>query len=236
MGCDIHIRTEYQRVFSNTPEQIKTELAKFQHHWLPADPLFYDPWFNDGNVSNNQIDLVPVELDIGRDYTLFAQLANVRNRDIDYILKNETDPNALPFIAAPKGMPDDAAKSTVAASDEWGEDGHSHSYFTLAELLSWYNDHHEIDYHGMVSPEAAQALDENGTVPTNWCDFTSNETWVHRVWTNDNSSLKLLIDKLLERLELTRQTRLYYDHVQSPDKYQVQPADVFLRVVFWFDN
>ena len=55
-----------------------------------------------------------------RSYTLFATLAGVRGDDpIEY----------------PKGIPEDCSLEYKKLCDVWEGDGHSHSYFTLRELL-----------------------------------------------------------------------------------------------------
>lgn len=55
-----------------------------------------------------------------RDYTLFATLAGVRGDEP---------------IEFPKGIPENCTTEYKKMCDEWGYDGHSHSYFTLRELL-----------------------------------------------------------------------------------------------------
>lgn len=62
------------------------------------------------------------ELDIWRSYVLFAKLAGVRNS------------YGLTPIAEPRGLPDDVSLRTKLDADEWGTDGHSHSWVTLAEI------------------------------------------------------------------------------------------------------
>lgn len=57
----------------------------------------------------------------GRNYGLFAILADVRNGNIEP-------------IADPKGVPDDASYAYQLQVKQWEGDGHSHSYFTLEEL------------------------------------------------------------------------------------------------------
>lgn len=58
--------------------------------------------------------------DYERDYGLFATLAGVRgDNPIEY----------------PKGIPEDCSPEYRKLCEDWGDDGHSHSYFTLRELL-----------------------------------------------------------------------------------------------------
>lgn len=65
------------------------------------------------------------ECDINRNYNLFSILANVRNG------------NSLVPISELKGLPNDVSDGVRKESDGWDGDGHSHSYFTLQELLAY---------------------------------------------------------------------------------------------------
>jgi len=58
----------------------------------------------------------------GRNYELFATLANVRN-----------DGNIRPMFPD-RGVPEDASKETAEEVGDIGFDGHSHTYFTLHEF------------------------------------------------------------------------------------------------------
>jgi len=66
-----------------------------------------------------------------RNYSMFALLANVRNYQ------------GIKPICQPKGLPSDVSDEVKAYSESWGEDGHSHTYFTLKELL-------EIDWNETI--------------------------------------------------------------------------------------
>lgn len=59
----------------------------------------------------------------GRNYHLFSILADVRSYG---------DGTA---ISEPRGVPDDASDAYLYIVEQWKGDGHSHSYFTLTELL-----------------------------------------------------------------------------------------------------
>lgn len=54
-----------------------------------------------------------------RNYARFAALAGVRGNG-----------------PSPKGLPDDVSDSGMLHANEWGEDGHSHSYLPLKEAAS----------------------------------------------------------------------------------------------------
>lgn len=58
------------------------------------------------------------ELELGRYYTLFGVMAGVRG---------------LPYTLEPRGVPDDASEGYRMHVKDWGRDGHSHSWLTVAE-------------------------------------------------------------------------------------------------------
>ena len=60
----------------------------------------------------------------GRSYDLFAMLAGVRNYE-----------HVKP-MAAPRGVPNDVSSGVERWIKRWGTDGHTHSWLTLAELMS----------------------------------------------------------------------------------------------------
>ena len=75
------------------------------------------------------------ELDVRRDYRLFAILANVRNYE---------EFNIKP-ISEPRGLPLDVSVLAKASSDGWDSDGHSHSWISCAEIediAQWLNKTH----------------------------------------------------------------------------------------------
>lgn len=61
-----------------------------------------------------------VEMD--RNYDLFAKMADVRNYD------------GITPISKPRGLPEDVAAVTGVASRHYGNDGHSHSWLSHAEV------------------------------------------------------------------------------------------------------
>lgn len=61
------------------------------------------------------------ELDIDRSYWLFGNLAGVR------------DESQKP-IASPRGLPDDCSQAIRDLSEQWGDDGHSHSFVAWSEI------------------------------------------------------------------------------------------------------
>lgn len=74
-----------------------------------------------------------------RNYERFAALASVRGDG-----------------PAPKGLPFDASDTVALLSREWGGDGHSHSWVTLAEAVAiWLRtEHGELDDIAKKYPES----------------------------------------------------------------------------------
>jgi len=125
IGCDIHFFTE--RWTSDNKYEGPKDLAEDRdskleeilentesnYRWVSADTWSKDDsWYAD-------------EIYNGRNYYLFSILADVRNsggvEPIDY----------------PRGIPEDLSSGYKYAVDRWDGDGHSHSYFTLDELLNF---------------------------------------------------------------------------------------------------
>lgn len=113
MGCDIHVAVE----------------RRTADGWQRAEPMVPPRWTYDGGPEEERERWYD-----GRNYSLFAILADVRNGH-GFAGVDTGDP-VVP-ISEPRGLPDDVASETRSDSDEWGVDGHSHSHFTLAELMAF---------------------------------------------------------------------------------------------------
>ncbi len=74
--------------------------------------------------------------DIGRNYRLFALLADVRN-----------DSGIVP-ISTPRGLPEDITELTKFIRDDYGTDGHSDSYIDAEEIASLKDDYEKVKYTG----------------------------------------------------------------------------------------
>lgn len=110
MGCDIHFYVEHLDEdgdwrLAHKPE-VKYAGKEYQYE---ANYYGYD----------------------GRNYDLFAVLADVRN---GVGFAGVVTGQKLPIIDDPRGLPDDVTQVVAEESEEWGIDGHSHSWFTLREL------------------------------------------------------------------------------------------------------
>ena len=72
---------------------------------------------------------IPEDIDLDlehRNYMLFSIFAGVRN------FRNGVTP-----ISEPKGIPEDSSKEYKRLTRNYGEDGHSHSYLTVREILDY---------------------------------------------------------------------------------------------------
>lgn len=60
-----------------------------------------------------------------RNYGMYAFLAGVRNY------------SAVPPIAEPRGLPQGLSHQVKREVEEWGDDGHTHSWLLMSELLAF---------------------------------------------------------------------------------------------------
>lgn len=188
MGCDIHIYTE---------KNLDGE------GWTSAD-FYAKRKYADGEIVMEIVDVYD-----GRNYDLFALLANVRNRG--YIKP----------ICEPRGFPEDCCAEIKEEFEVWEYDGHNASWFTLKELMAAFEQNKELMASGLITLEQAEELDR-GIKPTSWCQGTNRENVVHRVWPLENGGLEEIIKNTTERLR-----HFCYSWKENTDK---------IRIVFWFDN
>lgn len=125
MGCDIHIYTEIKMTLRADREG--TQITQ----WFPADAYFPNPYVEMGIKDpyscafegEETIPFLRTEIYKGRQYFLFALLADVRNY------------NGVTPMSEPRGIPEDACRRTRDGYEPWKKDAHSASYVTLAELI-----------------------------------------------------------------------------------------------------
>lgn len=138
MGCDIHFYVE-RWTSSNDylgPRDLEDDRDQKINELLDDVPVSYrwvsaDKWqIEDGEWQIDWND----EYYGGRNYYLFSILADVRN-------SGEVEP-----LDYPRGIPDDASCGYLYKCDQWDSDAHSHSYFTLDELLNVDWSQYDSDY------------------------------------------------------------------------------------------
>ena len=165
MGCDCHV---YMERWTNSnkydgPKDLAEDRDNKLNELLENEPTTFrwvsvDKWKYDGdgwriNWEDHYYD--------GRNYQLFSILADVRG---DY------SP-----IVEPRGIPEDASTGYKYMCDRWDGDAHSHSYYTLTELLNvdWeeYGDCYLGEF--LQSIERMKEIDEN-TDNVRMCFFFDN--------------------------------------------------------------
>lgn len=227
MGCDIHFNVE----------RYNARLRKWIYVKGPTRPCWVcdskpNPacWHCGGTGKARE------EFYEGRNYNLFAMLADVRN--------DET----IKPLSSPRDLPDDVSREVKRKSDKWGEDGHSHSWFLLSELLDDSYWDREVNHTGLVELFAYETWKVRGAMwPEEWCKGTSGKI------IEEDEAKKLLADRATsaagrldppQRMTHVRCTwkTTYRESVKHfvdetlPELRKLAKDPKHIRVVFWFDN
>lgn len=133
MGCDIHTMAEIKmsRQYQLRPNAIKQRF--YEHTGYEPLPAVFDNSYH--RLEDYVVDLddfhAPFTAQPFRDrnYALFAFLADVRND------------GSIEPLDDPRGTPNDCSDAGHEFMRSYGIDGHSHTWFTLEELLDveWEN-------------------------------------------------------------------------------------------------
>lgn len=219
MGCDIHFYVE----------------CKEGEQWFSADEWTPNKYYEMYRESERPMTVeYERRMYTERNYDLFAILANVRNgRGFAGIKTGE----GFKPIALPRGLPADVSPEVRGESDGWGEDGHSHSWLTVQELLDY-------DW-------------DQSTTHTGVVDAANYLVWRHegkpRAWAGDvaGTRVKHVSAEEIERAISFGHSEGLYTRVEWSEPYRrsvgrfleetlpklqaIGPAD-HTRIVFWFDN
>lgn len=211
MGCDIHLCVE-KRVDG------EWVAVKREHEWYKEKTVDW-LWH-------------------GRNYSLFAILADVRN---GYgVAGVDTGEGYIP-ISQPRGLPFGTSDEVRGEAQDWGYDGHSHSWLTLRELQE-YDWQRVTKRVGWVNDKEYAHFREHGR-PREWSGGVSGRSVMHL--TNE------MMDALLDGHIIKRDDLYYYTLVEWEETYresvkhaldEIMPKLVKLgdpddvRIVFWFDN
>lgn len=140
MGCDIHTALEVRKRICKkehyeTPTLLGVPLSEPKPTSITPWKMFFDfpnPYYDpksetkideDGYVWNSQLTEHPYQ---GRNYYLFGILTGGQVRAL-----------VSPCFTGPRGLPDDLSVKGRDFMDQYGLDGHSHSYLTLQELIDF---------------------------------------------------------------------------------------------------
>lgn len=235
MGCDIHIYVE--RKNNN-----KWEVIKGINPWISE----YKSWLDNAETEErknyllDRIKTMEEKESIvsegwiyeGRNYNLFAILADVRNY---YNIKPIIDP---------RGIPEDICKEINNEYESWSGDSHSCSYYTFKELLDfdWKNNY--VENEGFVDEKTYKNFKQTGDPYP--CSKGVGGGNVEKVlncemdriiknkypWENDKSFYTII--KWKESFKEIGEQLLNNINRYIKDNNVLNLEDY--RIVFWFDN
>ena len=260
MGCDIHVYVE----------KLNPETKEWEFQRPPEIQLYYYP--------NTMTEPAVGEYWYwGRNYRLFAMLADVRNYASSTGWGSPERRKVEP-LSAPRGVPEDASPtyrklvgnesccalyndagdwSHVPGCDEvtgWGVDGHSHSWFTLRELMLVDWDKKSLYESGWVSATEFERWRTQGA-PTSWSGSIGGGSIKHV--SNDEMATLIKtgaahVNDLNERVRWDQRDK-YFTEVSWTESWRsaaggdwfefldrIKPLTLDdgsdVRVVFFFDN
>lgn len=195
---------------------------KVKDKWEKIGPVFGSTYSSD---KGKLVD----EPYTGRNYELFAFLANVRNR-FDIVPLSE-----------PRGWPKDLSEALEKELKEyWDSDGHSASWFTLRELLEADWDR-KIRVGGVVPADVYEYLTQLKEVPKIYSQgisgpnilTVSEEEWEKLQWSEKINGTRWHIYMYWE-VSLKEQCDLFVTNTIPALQKQGNPDEI--RIVFNFDN
>ncbi|WP_410769609.1 hypothetical protein [Fontibacillus sp. BL9] len=235
MGCDIHLFVEKRNVLSGKWEAIKgvnePEILDLKSLVQKCKTRAEDTTYWEQRIQEEESGVFDF-LHSGRNYTLFSLLAGVRNS------------YGLNPIHEPKGLPSDISYKVKESSDDWGGDGHSHSYLTAKELLN-FDWSQSIKLEGWVNVEGYKEFKENGS-PSTWSRSVGGggvDHVTHYDMENFIANNGEYYGFGRSPYTLVQWTLSCEDHLASfytwsiPKLKELAGEDLeSVRIVFWFDN
>ncbi len=224
MGCDIHCFVEKKDLKTKDWKQI----TGFKSDFYRPD----SEHFSSDNYKNG-----PSLLDC-RNYDEFAILADVRNGR--GFAGCDTGDTITP-ISMPKGIPNDVSNEIKKESDDWGGDGHSHSWLTAQEIND-YNAHEIKKVHrAYVTSTVYRKFKETGDPYPN-CGgvsgqnviFSPNEACEEVKEMNPEKSVYTQIE--WETTAFESAEWLFTEGMEQLIKRSETGKGDDVRLVFWFDN
>ena len=242
MGCDIHLHVEcrtkveddYGEIWTRVEDPLK-ECSACKGHGINHPDMVRDEYVGKtcywcGGRGKRHVPFYD-----NRNYDVFAILADVRNgRGFAGV---DTGDGFIP-IDNPRGLPEDVSDEVMKESEHWGLDGHSHSWFTLRELLE-YDWDQKTTHRGVVDSKEYTECKERGK-PSSWC----GGTW-------GNNVKYVTPDEMDDLLKNSADLNNVYTLVSWSETYEESATDLLevvrndlsslgkpddVRIVFWFDN
>jgi hypothetical protein len=144
----------------------------------------------------------------------------------------------------PKGLPPDVSPLVKQESDGWGEDGHSHSYFTLKELKDYNWQQYGTKLRGWVGASGYQEFKKKG-YPENYCGGVSGANIRHL--SNEDMEKEIEADTTEGAYTQVEWAQTYAECAEEfltqtiPRLEKIRgdgerANDEHVRIVFWFDN
>lgn len=246
MGCDIHIYTEVKK-------EGKWEAVSVPNSWRKYLQECLERATEQGDQSNIEYYTKRVQEEPekciegiydGRNYDLFAILANVRN---GYGFAGCDTGDGFVPICMPKGLPEDVSEPVEREAEAWDGDGHSHSYHTLADLLAYDWKQQKTVHRGWVSETKYKDFKETGNPYP--CSGGVGGRIIVRV---SNEEMEDIISGKYPR----NSDAQYYTQIEWGASYEESAGNFVtdtmptlqaiadehgvsqdeVRVVFWFDN
>lgn len=211
MGCDIHM---YAEKLGDSGWELVNDLEQFAYPY--SDFSFPEP----GYVTT---------IYHGRNYDLFAILADVRNGgDIN-------------CIRHPRDLPDDVSEELLEMWTQWGTDAHSTSYFTLQELIEFdwgetvYRNESVFVKHIQMDLFSYRRLlrlirDNSKLVEAAWKYINSPTSVTKTEKYTDNTTVETGADVTYRSL-----SPHFFEYTMEKLAEMVSDPDD-IRIVFWFDN
>ncbi|MGV6816169.1 MAG: hypothetical protein ACWA44_02735 [Thiotrichales bacterium] len=223
MGCDIHCFVEKRT--NKGWERVSKGLQS--DYYAPNNEYFSTDEYKDGG---RIIDC--------RNYTLFAFMANVRN---GYGFAGCDTGDAIKPISMPKGLPSDVSEEVKKESDDWGVDGHSHSFLSLRELNEFDPEKVTKVYRGYIVASQYEDFLKEGRPSSYAGDMAGpstikspNSVCVELQRMNPHARICTQVEwteQLSDRLDAI------YDHaLPQLEKISSDGKGEDVRLVFWFDN
>lgn len=243
MGCDIHIYTEVKKEGKWGAIQVPNGWKKYLEGCLERAKAEN----NQDNIEYytkriyEEPDKVYEGIYSGRNYDLFAILANVRN---GYGFAGCDTGDGFKPISLPKGLPEDLSDTVMREAEDW--DGHSHSFHTLQDLLD-YDWKKETQHRGWVEEETYKNFKATG----NPYPYSGRVSGMNVVRLTNKQMDDLIAGKVLRQ-----EGKRYYTQIEWGETYEESAGNFVsetipalqtiakehgvsndeVRVVFWFDS
>lgn len=216
MGCDIHLWMEIKKKYPNPASKPA---------WETLGNVFVNPYYRSefglptlspfDYERNAKFTSQPYS---GRNYDLFAILANVRN-GVGFAGVDMGD--GFNPIDEPRGVPTNASDFYRKKVEDYGSDGHSHSWMTL-EDFDEYDWEQTTTHRGMVDMNEYKVFKEKGK-PNGYSGGVSGG--IVKMISNEK------MDELIKEGKTDDEKHHYYTQVEWKETYRESVGEAFFKVI-----